>query len=69
MKSIAEIFDSGKQLLDSITNFVDKYIGSSLLRRCNITKVVDSITESTAYEYASKAPAEIIFCVRESIAH
>ncbi len=49
MKSIAEIFDNSKQLLDSITNFIDKYIGASLLRKCNITKIVDSITESTAY--------------------
>ncbi len=52
MKSIAEIFDNSKELLDSITNFVDKYIGASLLRRCNITKIVDSVTENTAYEYA-----------------
>ncbi len=49
MKSIAEIFDNSKELLDSITNFVDKYIGTSLLRRCNITKIVDSVTENTAY--------------------
>lgn len=51
MKSIANIFDNGKELFDSITNFVDKYIGASLLRRCNITKTVDGITENTAYEY------------------
>ena len=26
MKSIAEIFDNSKELLDSISNFMDKYI-------------------------------------------
>lgn len=31
MKSIAEIFDNSKDLLESITNFIDKYIGTSLL--------------------------------------
>ncbi len=29
MKSIAEIFDNSKELLHSISNFVDKYIGTS----------------------------------------
>lgn len=66
MKSIAEIFDNSKQLLDSITNFIDKYIGASLLRKCNITKIVDSITESTAYEYADNPLIRLIGTVRES---
>ena len=52
MKSIAEIFDNSKELLDSISNFIDKYIGSSLLRKCGITKVIDSVTEKTTFEYA-----------------
>lgn len=26
MKSIAEIFDNSKELLDSISNFIDKYV-------------------------------------------
>lgn len=52
MKSIAEIFDNSKELLDNISSFVDKYIVASLLRRCNITKIVDSVTENTVYEYA-----------------
>ncbi len=50
MKSIAEIFDNSKELLDSISNFIDKYIGSSLLRKCGITKVIDSVTEKPAFE-------------------
>ena len=42
MISIAEIFDNSKELLDSISGFVDKYIGTELLRKCHITKVVDN---------------------------
>lgn len=66
MKSIAEIFDNSKELLDSITNFVDKYIGASLLRRCNITKIVDSVTENTAYEYADSPLMRLVGKVKES---
>lgn len=43
MISIAEIFDNSKELLDSISGFVDKYIGTELLRKCHITKVVDNV--------------------------
>ena len=66
MKSIAEIFDNSKDLLESITSFVDKYIGTSLLRKCNITKTVDSITESTVYEYADNPLVRLIGTVKES---
>ncbi len=66
MKSIAEIFDNSKELLDSITNFVGKYIGTSLLRRCNITKIVDSVTENTAYEYADNPLLRLVGRVKES---
>lgn len=66
MKSIAEIFDNSKELLDSISNFVDKYIGASLLRRCNITKIVDSVTENTAYEYADHPLMRLIGKTQES---
>ena len=51
MISIAEIFDNSKQLLDSITGFVDKYIGCSLLRKCGIRKIVDDVKKSADYEY------------------
>ena len=43
MKSIAEIFDNSKELLDSISNFMDKYIGPTLLRKCGITKIVSNV--------------------------
>ncbi len=46
MKSIAEIFENSNHLLKSIGNFVDQYIGCSLLRRCNITKIVDDVVEN-----------------------
>lgn len=51
MISIAEIFDNSKQLLDSITGFVDKYIGCSLLRKCGIRKIVDDVKKNADYEY------------------
>lgn len=46
MKSIAEIFENSNHLLESIGNFVDKYIGCSLLRRCHITKIVDEVVDN-----------------------
>lgn len=51
MNSIAEIFDNSKHLLDSISNFVDQYIGCELLRKCGITKVVDEVREGGNYVY------------------
>lgn len=66
MKSIAEIFNNSKDLLDGITNFVDKYIGAPLLRKCNITKIVDSYTESTSYEYADNPLSKLVGAVKES---
>ena len=33
MNIIADLFQDGKQLIDSVSDFVDKYIGSSLLSR------------------------------------
>lgn len=66
MKSIAEIFDNSKELLDSISNFIDKYIGSSLLRKCGITKVIDSVTEKSTFEYADNPLSRLIGTVKES---
>ena len=66
MKSIAEIFDNSKELLDSISNFMDKYIGSPLLRKCGITKTVDRFTESFVYEYADTPLSRLIGSVKES---
>ena len=66
MKSIAEIFDNSKDLLDSISNFMGKYIGSPLLRKCGITKIVDSVTESSVYEYADNPLSHLIGNAKES---
>lgn len=60
MISIAEIFDNSKQLLDSISGFVDKYIGSSLLRKCGIRKIVDDVTENADYEYCDNPISRLI---------
>ena len=51
MNSITEIFENSKQILDSVDHFVDKYIGCSLLRKCGITKMVDSVIENVDYVY------------------
>lgn len=66
MKSIAEIFDNSKELLDSVSNFFDKYIGPSLLRRCGIAKIVDSVTENPVYEYADSPLSHLIGKAKES---
>ena len=52
MNSIAEIFENSKQLLDSVDSFVNKYIGCSLLKKCGIKKIVDSVTENAEFNYA-----------------
>ena len=51
MNSIAEIFDNSKQLLDSIENFFDKYIGRPLLRKCGVIKMVDDIFVNSGMTY------------------
>jgi len=66
MTSIAEIFDNSKELLDSISSFIDKYIGSSVLRKCGITKIADRVTENTVYEYADSPLSRLIGNVKES---
>ena len=66
MKSIAEIFDNSKELLDSISNFIDKYIGSSLLRKCGITKIVDNVTKNSIYEYTDTPLSCLIGTAKES---
>ena len=51
MNRIADIFQNSKPLLDGIVSFVDKYIGSELLRKCHITKIVDEIKEDGSMTY------------------
>lgn len=51
MNSIAEIFINSNRLLKGIENFVDKYIGSELLRKCGIRNISDAFSENRAYEY------------------
>ena len=51
MQSIAEIMNNSKPVLENIELFFKKYIGSGLLRRCGITKVVDEIVEGNVEKY------------------
>lgn len=67
MNSIAEIFNNSKQLLDSIGNFFDKYIGCSLLRRCGITKMVDAVTAANPGMVYSDNP--ILRILGDDISH
>ena len=55
MKSIADFFDNGNQMLEGIHRFFNRYIGNSLLRRCGISKIVDKII-SKGYEYDKENP-------------
>ena len=66
MISIAEIFDNSKELLDSISGFVDKYIGTELLRKCHITKVVDNVQERGIYDYHDNPLLRLIGSIKES---
>ena len=51
MKSVSEIFNDCNEILDGIHNFVDRYIGCKLLRKCNITKLVDRVENREVCSY------------------
>ena len=52
MNSIAEFFANSNCILNGISKFFDKYIGSRLLQKCGIKKIVDQLTIDTEPEYA-----------------
>ncbi len=66
MNRISDYFQDDNQLLKSITNFVNKFIGCSLLRKCGITKVVDSVTERGICEYYDNPLLRLIGDIKES---
>ena len=66
MKSITEIFNNSNDLLDSISIFVEKYIGAELLRKCNITKIVDNVQERSTYDYCDNPILRLIGDIKES---
>jgi hypothetical protein len=66
MKSITEIFNNSNDLLDSISIFVEKYIGAELLRKCNITKIVDNVQERSTYDYCNNPILRLIGDIKES---
>ena len=51
MQSISEIMNNSKPILENIELFFKKYIGTALLQRCGITKVVDEIVEGNVEKY------------------
>ena len=51
MYSIADFFKDNKPILDSIEWFIMKHIPSSLLSKCRITKMVDSIEPNNESTY------------------
>lgn len=51
MNILADLFQDGNKLMESISDFIDKYIGASLLRRCNITKIVDTVEKEDVSTY------------------
>ena len=51
MYSITEFFKENKSLIDSFEHFVKKHIPSSLLTKCRITKVVDTLVPNDEPTY------------------
>lgn len=66
MHSIPDFFNNSKPILDSIYNFVDKYIGNELLRKCHITKIVDEIKEDGGMTYCDNPILRLLENVKES---
>ena len=66
MNSITEIFNNNNHLSSRIESFFNKYIGCSLLRKCTISKIVDSAIEVPDYEYCDNPIFRIIGDVKKS---
>lgn len=66
MNSIAEIFNYDKHLSDSIEAFFKKYIGCSLLSKCNVTKIVDEVNEAADFDYCDNPILRIIGDIKNS---
>ena len=66
MNSITEIFNYNNHLSDRIESFFKKYIGCSLLSKCNITKIVDEVTEISDFEYYDNPIIRLIGDIKKS---
>ena len=66
MNSITEIFNYDNHLSDRIEAFFKKYIGCSLLSKCNITKIVDEVTEGSDFEYCDNPVSRLIGDIKNS---
>ena len=66
MNSISEIYNNDKHLSDSIEFFFKKYIGCSLLHKCNITKIVDTVCQVADFEYCDNPILRLIGDIKDS---
>ena len=66
MNRIADFYQNSKPLLDSIVSFVDTYIGSGLLRKCHITKLVDEVIEGGGLTYHDNPILRLLGDVEDS---
>ena len=60
MESIAQILNNGKAVLDGVTKFVHKRIGSKLMHKCHIEKIDAKVTSCKSYEYADTPLSRLI---------
>lgn len=66
MNSIADFLTENKLILDAINKFVAKYIGPTLLRKCGIRKLVDTVTPNDEYTYPDSPLSRLIGDVKQS---
>ena len=66
MNSISEIFNNDNHISDRIETFFKKYIGCSLLQKCNITKMVDVVYKVTDFDYCDNPILRLIGDVKDS---
>ena len=60
MYSISDFFKENKPILDSFERFIKNHIPSSLLRKCKITKVVDSVVPNDESTYPDSPLSRLI---------
>ena len=66
MNSITEIFNYDNHLSKRIESFFKKYIGCSLLSKCNITKMVDVVYKATDFDYCDNPILRLIGDIKDS---
>lgn len=66
MISIADFINDCNDIIKGIDNFISRYIGSSLLRKCGITKIVDEKEKIQSYSVISHPLSRLIGNVNQS---